>query len=48
MGIDSTFTVPAMVALGTFVLLHLVIEPRKEKEEKRKIQRIICTIIYDN
>ncbi|MGR5996622.1 hypothetical protein ACT7DF_06215 [Bacillus cereus] len=36
MGVDSTFTVPAIVALGTFVLLHFVIEPRKERKRKRK------------
>ncbi|MDA2383541.1 hypothetical protein PDN41_17550 [Bacillus cereus] len=36
MGIDGTFTVPALVALSTFGLLHLVIEPRKEKKKKRK------------
>lgn len=36
MEFDWKFTAPAMVALATFLLLHLIIEPRKEKKKKRK------------
>ena len=36
MAIDSTFTVPAIIALGTFMALHFVIEPIKERKRKRK------------
>ncbi|ALL23636.1 hypothetical protein BTXL6_20280 [Bacillus thuringiensis] len=36
MKILSTFTAPALVALGTFLLLHLFIDPKKEKKKKKK------------
>ncbi|MDF9558753.1 hypothetical protein P5757_26535 [Bacillus tropicus] len=36
MEIDWKLTAPAIVALVTFMLLHLFIEPRKEKKKKRK------------